>query len=206
MLVWAPKHVWDIVLAIGQHLVLSASSAATGLLLALLIGLASVGRPRIYSVAITVANLIFVIPSLAMFALLIPLVGLGFTPAFISLSAYCLLIILRNVWTGLRSTPTDVLEAADGMGYSRRQRLIRIELPLALPLILSGTRLALVMSIGIATVAAFIGGGGLGTIILIGVNQEHLEKILVGSLATAGLAFICDALLLWAERFLLPWR
>ena len=109
-----------------------------GLLLALLIGLASVGRPRIYSVAITVANLIFVIPSLAMFALLIPLVGLGFKPAFISLSAYSLLIILRNVWTGLRSTPTDVLEAADGMGYSRRQRLIRIELPLALPLILSG--------------------------------------------------------------------
>ncbi|MCC2613737.1 ABC transporter permease [Neorhizobium sp. Rsf11] len=193
-------------MAIGQHLLLSVSSTLAALILAVLVGAMTVSRPRLHAAVMAIANLIYVIPSLAMFAILIPLVGLGFRPAFISLSAYAFLIILRNVETGFRSAPREILDAADGMGYSRRQRLLRVEFPLALPLIMSGFRLALVTSIGVATIAAFIGGGGLGTIILIGVNQEHMEKILVGSLLTALIALACDIGLSFAERMLLPWR
>jgi osmoprotectant transport system permease protein len=203
---WAPKHIPEIALALWQHLVLSVSSVLIGLVIALVIGILCARRPRLYAVALTITNIIFVIPSLALFALLIPLLGLGVKPALVGLSSYCLLILLRNVVTGLRGVPADVLDAADGMGYSKWQRLIRIELPLALPLIISGSRIALVTVIGIATVAAFIDGGGLGTIILIGIDQEYAEKILVGGLLTAALAIIFDLILTRAEKALVRWQ
>jgi osmoprotectant transport system permease protein len=203
---WAPKHIPEIALAVWQHLVLSISSVLIGLVIALVLGIVCARRPRLYAFALTVTNVIFVIPSLALFALLIPFVGLGVKPALIGLSSYCLLILLRNVVTGIRGVPADVLDAADGMGYGRWQRLFRIELPLALPLIVSGARIALVTVIGIATVAAFIDGGGLGTIILIGIDQEYAEKILVGGILTALLAIIFDFILTRAEQALVRWQ
>lgn len=203
---WAHKHVPEIALAVWQHLVLSVTSVLIGLVIALLLGIACARRPRFYAVALTVTNIIFVIPSLALFAFLIPFLGLGMEPALVGLSSYCLLILLRNIVTGLRGVPADVLDAADGMGYSKWQRLFRIELPLALPLIISGSRIALVTVIGIATIAAFIDGGGLGTIILLGIDQEYTEKILVGGLLTAFLAITFDYLLTWAERALVRWQ
>lgn len=203
---WAPKHIPEIALAVWQHLVLSISSVLIGLVIALVLGIACARRPRLYAFALTVTNVIFVIPSLALFALLIPFFGLGAKPALIGLSSYCLLILLRNVVTGIRGVPADVLDAADGMGYGPWQRLFRIELPLALPLIVSGARIALVTVIGIATVAAFIDGGGLGSIILIGIDQEYAEKILVGGLLTALLAIIFDFILTRAERALVRWH
>lgn len=203
---WAPKHIPEIALAVWQHLLLSISSVLIGLVIALLLGIVCARRPKLYAFALTVTNIIFVIPSLALFALLIPFVGLGTEPALIGLSSYCLLILLRNVVTGIRGVPADVLEAADGMGYGHWQRLFRIELPLAMPLIVSGARIALVTVIGIATVAAFIDGGGLGTIILIGIDQEYPEKILVGGILTALLAIIFDFLLTRAEKLLVDWQ
>jgi osmoprotectant transport system permease protein len=203
---WAPKHIPEIALAVWQHLLLSVSSVLIGLAVALVIGIACARRPKLYAVALTVSNVIFVIPSLALFALLIPFVGLGMEPALIGLSSYCLLILLRNIVTGIRSVPPDVLDAADGMGYGRWQRLFRIELPLAMPLIVSGARIALVTTIGIATVAAFIDGGGLGTIILIGIDQEYPEKILVGGILTALLAIIFDFILTRAEQAMVRWQ
>lgn len=203
---WAPKHIPEIALAVWQHLVLSVSSVLIGLVIALMLGIVCARRQRLYAVALTIANVIFVIPSLALFALLIPLVGLGMEPALIGLSSYCLLILLRNIVTGLRSVPPDVLDAADGMGYGPWQRLFRIELPLALPLIVSGARIALVTTIGIATVAAFIDGGGLGTIILIGIDQEYAEKIIVGAVLTALLAIVFDFILTRAEQALVRWQ
>jgi len=203
---WAPKHIPEIALAVWQHLLLSISSVLIGLVIALALGIVCARRPRLYAFALTVTNIIFVIPSLALFALLIPFVGLGMEPALIGLSSYCLLILLRNVVTGIRGVPADVLDAADGMGYGRWQRLFRIELPLAMPLIISGARIALVTVIGIATVAAFIDGGGLGTIILIGIDQEYPEKILVGGILTALLAIIFDFLLTRAEKLLVGWQ
>jgi osmoprotectant transport system permease protein len=203
---WAPKHIPEIALAVWQHLVLSISSVLIGLAIALVLGIVCVRRPRLYAFALTVTNIIFVIPSLALFALLIPFVGLGMEPALIGLSSYCLLILLRNVVTGIRGVPADILDAADGMGYGPWQRLFRIELPLALPLIVSGARIALVTVIGIATVAAFIDGGGLGTIILIGIDQEYAEKILVGGILTALMAIIFDFILTRAEQALVRWQ
>lgn len=203
---WAPKHIPEILLAIWQHLVLSVSAVLIGLAIALVIGVACARRPKLYAFALTVSNIIFVIPSLALFALLIPFLGLGVRPALVGLSSYCLLILLRNIVTGLQGVPADVLDAADGMGYSRWQRLVRIELPLALPMIVSGARIALVTTVGIATIAAFIDGGGLGTIILIGIDQEYPEKIMVGGVLTALLAITFDFSMTQAEKLVTRWR
>jgi osmoprotectant transport system permease protein len=155
---------------------------------------------------LTITGIIFVIPSLALFTLLIPLLGLGMKPAIVGLSSYTLLILLRNVVTGLRGVPNEVLDAADGMGYSSWQRLVRIELPLASPLIVAGIRIAVVTVIGIATVAAFIDAGGLGTIILMGIDQSYTEKILVGGLITALMATFFDVVLSHVERALRRWQ
>ncbi len=203
---WAPKNIGLIADAAYQHLLLSFFSVVIGCAIALVLGIVSARRPRLYAAFLTIAGIIFVIPSLALFAFLIPIMGLGMKPALTGLSSYCVLILLRNVVTGLRSVPADVLDAADGMGFSRWQRLFRIELPLALPLIVSGIRIALVTVIGIATIAAFIDAGGLGAIILQGIDQSWPEKIIVGGALTALIAVFFDLLLTWVERRLLRWR
>lgn len=203
---WAPKHIPEILAAAGQHLVLSLLSVLVGGTIALVLGILCARRPRLYAIALTVTGTIFVIPSLALFALMIPFLGLGMKPALVGLSSYCLLILLRNVVTGLRGVPAEILDAADGMGYGPWQRLTRIELPLALPLIVSGIRIALVTVIGIATVAAFIDAGGLGAIILMGIDQNYPEKILVGGLLTALMATFFDVLLSGTEKALMRWR
>jgi osmoprotectant transport system permease protein len=189
-----------------QHLTLCLSSVCIGCIIALILGIVCARRPKLYAFVLTVTGIIFVIPSLALFTLLIPLLGLGTKPAIVGLSSYTLLILLRNVVTGLRGVPNDVLDAADGMGYSSWQRLVRIELPLASPLIVAGIRIAVVTVIGIATVAAFIDAGGLGTIILMGIDQSYTEKILVGGLLTASLATFFDVVLSNAEKALQRWQ
>ena len=203
---WTPKHVPEILTALGQHLALCLSSVCIGFIIAMVLGIVCARRPKLYAFVLTVTGVIFVIPSLALFALLIPLMGLGVKPAIVGLSSYTLLILLRNVVTGLRGVPNDVLDAADGMGYSSWQRLVRIELPLASPLIVAGIRIAVVTVIGIATVAAFIDAGGLGTIILMGIDQSYTEKILVGGLLTASLATFFDIVLSNAEKALQRWQ
>jgi osmoprotectant transport system permease protein len=205
-LTWTPKHIPEILTALWQHLTLCLSSVCIGCIIALTLGIVCARRPKLYAFVLTITGIIFVIPSLALFTLLIPLLGLGMKPAIVGLSSYTLLILLRNVVTGLRGVPNDVLDAADGMGYSSWQRLIRIELPLASPLIVAGIRIAVVTVIGIATVAAFIDAGGLGTIILMGIDQSYTEKILVGGLLTALLATFFDIVLSNAEKALQRWQ
>jgi osmoprotectant transport system permease protein len=199
---WTFKHFPEIATALGQHLILCLASVLIGLFIALILGIGCARRPKLYVVVLGVTNLIFVVPSLALFALLIPLLGLGAKPAIVGLSSYTLLILLRNIVTGLRGVPADVLDAADGMGYGPWQRLVLIELPLALPLILAGIRIAVVTVIGVATVAAFIDAGGLGSIILMGIDQNYTEKILVGGGLTALLSTTFDVVLSKAERAL----
>lgn len=205
-MVWTPKHIPEILTALWQHLMLSLSSVSIGLALALVLGIVCARRPRLYAMVLTITGVFFVIPSLALFAMLIPVLGLGTRPAIAGLTSYTLLILLRNVVTGLRGVPADVLDAADGMGYGRWQRLVRIEIPLALPLIVSGIRIAVVTVISIATVAAFIDAGGLGTIILMGIDQSYTEKILVGGVLTALLSTCFDLALSGAERALSHWQ
>jgi osmoprotectant transport system permease protein len=203
-LVWTQKHIAEILTALWQHLVLCLSSILIGTLLAMILGIACARRPKLYAAVLAVTNMIFVIPSLALFAMLIPLMGLGVTPAIVGLSSYSLLILLRNIVTGLRAVPSEVLDAADGMGYGRWQRLVHIELPLALPLIVAGIRIATVSIIGIATVAAFIDAGGLGAIILMGIDQSYPEKIIVGGVLTALLSTAFDLVLGGVEKLLQP--
>lgn len=205
-MIWAPKNIGVILDAAGQHLLLSFLSVLIGGAVALILGIISARRPRLYTFFLTVAGIIFVIPSLALFAFLIPVMGLGMKPAITGLSSYCVLILLRNVVTGLRDVPEELLDAADGMGFNRWQRLMRVELPLALPMIVSGVRIALVTVIGIATIAAFIDAGGLGSIILAGIDQNFPEKIIVGGGLTALIAIFFDTIMTWLERRLQRWR
>ena len=197
---WAPDHLPDIMEALGQHLFLVVTSVAIGFAIALVLGVWSARRPAAYAAILLVTGAVFVIPSLALFALLIPLLGLGAKPAIVGLVSYCLLTLVRNVATGLRSVPPEVLDAAEGMGFGPWQRLRRIELPLALPYIVSGVRIATVSVIGIATVAAYINAGGLGAIIFAGIDQRYPEKILVGGGLTSLLAIGADLALTLAER------
>ena len=199
-LCWTTTHGREIALAIVQHLYLAIASVLIALVISLVLGVICARRPRLYALFLTLATAVFVIPSLALFAILIPIMGLGVGPALVGLSAYCILIILRNVVTGLRGVPADVLDAATGLGFDPWRRLIRIELPLALPLIVSGVRIALVTVVGIATVAAFINAGGLGTIILTGIEQSFPEKIIVGGAAAALVAMGFDVSIAWLSR------
>ena len=156
--------------------------------------------PRVQAAVLGVTGALFVIPSLALFALLIPLLGIGTVPALVGLSSYCLLILVRNVVNGLQAVPPEVLDAADGLGYSRARRMREVELPLALPYIVAGVRLAMVTTIGIATIAAYINAGGLGAIIFAGIDQRYPEKILLGGGLVALLSIVTDTLLSRAER------
>jgi osmoprotectant transport system permease protein len=197
---WTFRHLDDIAEALWQHLVLVGLSLSIGVAISLVLGIAAARHPRLYGVVIGAAGLLYTVPSLALFALLIPLMGLGTVPAITGLVAYSLLVLIRNIATGIREVPPEIIDAADGMGYDRLQRLVGIELPLALPVIVAGLRVALVTQIGVATIAAYINAGGLGTLIFAGINQRFPEKILVGAGLASLLAVAADLSLVQLER------
>ncbi len=203
---WTLGHLSEIMLATAQHVWMSAVSVAIGFLVAGVVAIFCAHRPRAYAAALVVTNLLFVIPSLALFAFLIPFLGLGEKPAIVGLSSYSLIVLIRNMVTGLNSVPPDAIEAARGMGFRPRDIWLRIELPLSLPYVISGLRIASVTIVGIATVGAFIDGGGLGSIILTGLDQNRAEKIVVGSLLISAMALLFDKALLFAERKIVKWR
>jgi osmoprotectant transport system permease protein len=150
-------------------------------------------------------GLLYTIPSLALFAAFTPFTGLSVLTAEIGLVSYTLLILVRNIVVGLRNVPEDVKEAARGMGYTPRQLLWQVEFPLAVPAIAAGIRVATVSTIGLITVAALIGKGGLGQLIVEGLRLLYPTEILTGALASLIFALVADALLLGAERALTPW-
>jgi osmoprotectant transport system permease protein len=197
---WAPTHLDDIGQALLEHLLLVGVSVGIGFVISLALGILAARNRKADAVITLVTGAFFIIPSLALFALLIPVLGLGTKPAIVSLVLYCLLIMVRNVATGLRLVPAEIVDAARGMGYGTWRLLIEIELPLALPHVVAGIRLATVTVIGIATVAAYINAGGLGTIIFAGIDQRYPEKIFVGGGLTSVLAIGANALLGLVER------
>lgn len=197
---WTFRNLDNIALALWEHVVLVGISIAIALAISLALGIWASRRPRVYAVVVGIAALLYTIPSLALFAMLIPLLGLGTKPAITGLVAYSILILVRNIATGLREVPAEVVDAATGMGFGRAQRLLRIELPLALPVIVAGLRIAIVTQIGIATIAAYINAGGLGALIFAGINQRFPEKIIVGAAVASLLAIAADRGLAWFER------
>lgn len=192
--------------ALVQHVELTLIAVGIGFAIALLLAAAGY-RFRLLDPPIGVlADFLYTIPSLALFQLLVPLTGLTVTTVEVALVGYTLLILYRNMLAGLRNVPEEALEAARGMGLTRRQTFLRVELPLAVPAIVAGVRIAVVSTISIATIAAFVIPNGLGRPIFIALEQNlfKTEILAAGGLAIA-LALVADTLLVLAQRALTPW-
>jgi osmoprotectant transport system permease protein len=202
---WIGDHVDDIRAALVQHLQLTGLALLFGLALAFPLALAAVQWPRLYGPILGFTGVLFTIPSLALFILLIPFTGLQIQTALIGLTIYTLLILVRNMVEGLRGVDPDVREAAQAMGYTRARQLFGVELPLALPVIIAGVRIATVTTIGLVTVTALIGWGGLGQLFIEGFTLNFGTPIVVGIVLSALLAFTADLLLVGLQRRLTPW-
>jgi osmoprotectant transport system permease protein len=200
MLPWTGRNLDTIGAALLDHVALVGAALAIAIALGLPLGLVIAGRARLASAVLGGASLLYSLPTLALFALLVPVLGIGFTPALIALVTYAVPVLLRALVAGLAGVPPSVLEAADGMGLTRRQRLFRVALPLALPALLGGLRVATVTLVSAATVGAYINAGGLGALILTGLDQGHTEKILVGAVLVAALAVALDLALGAVQR------
>jgi osmoprotectant transport system permease protein len=192
---------WDqVALALGQHVTIVLTALVIAFAIALPVGIVAARNARVYAVALTIAGFLYTIPTLAFLALLIPLVGLGRTNAIIAMVAFSLVVLIRNIATGIRGVAPDVVDAARGMGMSARQLLLRVELPLAAPVIVAGLRVAAVTVISVTVVAAYVNAGGLGTLIFNGIAGDHAPKIWSGALTACALAIAVDGLLALFER------
>lgn len=197
---WTARNLDTIGAATLVHLELVLAAMAVALLLGLPLGLLVARTRRLRTAVLGTASVLYSLPTLALFALLVPVLGLGFWPAMIALVTYALPILLRGLVAGLAAVPPAVLDAATGMGLTPRQRLWRVEIPLAMPALVGGLRIAGVTLVSAATVGALIGAGGLGTLILTGLDQGHTEKIMVGAALVALLALALDQLLAAVQR------
>ena len=187
----------------GEHILLVLAATALAVGVGVPLGVSLTRRPALARGVLGTASIAQTVPSLALLGLLIPLPvlgGIGKSTAIVALVVYALLPILRNTHAGIRSVDPAVLEAADGLGMTAGERLRSVELPLALPVILAGVRVATVATIGLATVAAAIGAGGLGVLIYRGIAMVDDRLILAGALPAALLAVAADGLLGWIER------
>lgn len=192
----------DIWKALLEHIVLSATSMAMGCVIAIPIAILLVGsRIRwVNSIVFTIANILQTVPSLALLAILIPLLGIGTQPAIMALFLYSLMPLLRNTYAGFQAIDPALIEAARGMGYNAAQRIFRIQLPLSFPYIMSGIRVTTVYIINWATLATLIGGGGLGQLIMSGLAVNRNELVLTGALLSVLLALIADFVLARVEK------
>jgi osmoprotectant transport system permease protein len=204
---WLSTHVPYVWAAVREHLTLTAIALAGGLAIALPLGIAARRWTNLHlrPAALAVFGGFYTIPSIALFALLIPYTGLGTLTAEIPLIGYNVLILVRNVLVGLDAVPPDVIDAANGMGYRPWARLLRIELPLALPAIFAGLRVATVSTIGIVTITAVIGLGGLGQLILRGLIESFHTPLVVATVLCIVLALVADLLIAGLQRLAVPW-
>lgn len=202
---WVGDHTDDITAAFWDHLVLTGVAVGVGFAIALAMALVAVRWRATYGPLAALGAALYSIPSLALFGLLIPIVGLGRVNAEIALVSYTLLILLRNIVAGFDGVPPDAREAADGMGYERWRRVVRIDLPLATPTIVAGLRIATVTTIGLVTVTALVGEGGFGSLILDGLRRQFSTPIVVGTVLSVALAVAADLAFVLLERVLVPW-
>ncbi|HEV3352210.1 MAG TPA: ABC transporter permease [Acidimicrobiales bacterium] len=202
---WVTSHTELIATQLRQHVELTAIAVGVGLVISAPLAL-FVRRWRwLQSPVFSLTGVLYTIPSLALLALLVPWTGLTRTTAEVALVSYTLLILIRNIVAGLDGVPADVREAAEGMGYGRTRQLSRVELPLAMPVIIAGIRIAVVTTIGLVTVTALIGQGGLGQLILDGLNRNFRTEVVVGSVLSVALATVADLTLVGIQRLSTPW-
>ena len=202
---WIAGHLDELAFRLGQHVELTAIAVGAGLVIAFGLSLLVLRSPRLEGPVTWIAGTLYTIPSLALFALLVPITGLSVLTAEIGLVSYTLLILIRNIVRGIRGVPAEVREAALGMGYAPRQLLWRIEIPLALAVIIAGIRLATISTIGLVTVTALIGQGGFGFLILIGIQRFFSTELIAGAVLSVALAIGADGLLVLLQRRLTPW-
>jgi osmoprotectant transport system permease protein len=202
---WLSTHVHLFLGALLQHVTLTLIAVGVALAISLPLGVIAHRWRRLRNVVLTVFGIFYTIPSIALFALLIPYTGLGTLTAEIGLVGYAVLILVRNVVVGLEAVPADILDAANGMGYRHMARLLRVELPLALPSIFAGIRIATVTTIGLVTITAVIGLGGLGELILEGLVSNFHTPLVVATVLSVVLALVADLTLATTQRLSLPW-
>ena len=202
---WVLAHAGEVQERFLEHLLLTALAVSVGFALSFALALLARRQAGLRRLVLSAAATLYTVPSLALFALLVPVTGLTPLTAEIGLVSYTLLILVRSVLNGLDSVPAEVRETAVGMGYRPRQLLWRVELPLAVPVIVGGLRVATVTTIGLVTVTALIGEGGFGYFILQGMQRFFTTPLIVGATLSVALAVLADGLLVLVERWATPW-
>lgn len=192
-----------------EHIQLVGLSTLVAILIGVPLGIYLTTNEAMADLVLQIASIIMTIPSIALFGLMIPILsligqGIGFLPAFIALVLYSQLPIIRNTYTGINNVDPGIRDAAKGIGLSTFQRLIKVEIPNAMPLIMAGVRMATVLNIGIGAIAAFIGAGGLGVLINQGIGRTNTTMIIAGAIAVSILAIIADFLLKFIQVKLSP--
>lgn len=195
----------EIIDATVQHLAITVAAVVLGLLIAFPLALVARRLPRLESGVLAVTTGIYTVPSLALFPLLVPFTGLSPTTVVIGLALYALTILVRSLLEGLRSVPDDVRESATGLGYGRGSLLMKVELPLALPVVMAGLRVATVSTVALTTVGSLVAYGGLGNLIKDGVLTNFRAELFTASVLCVVLAVTLDGLLVLAQRLLTPW-
>jgi osmoprotectant transport system permease protein len=202
---WVERHGDDIWLRTVEHLRLAGTALAIGFAISIVLALVALRFRRTYGPITWVTGILYTIPSLALFAFLVPITGLGTVTALIGLVGYTLLILVRNIVAGVDGVPAAVKEAADGMGYTPWRRVVAVDLRLATPAIVAGLRIAAVTTIGLVTITALVGAGGYGVLIDDGLRRRFNTPIVLGATLSVAMAVAFDLLLLGAERVLTPW-
>lgn len=205
---WVGRNLDNLWAATREHIVLTVIAVGVGLVLSLGLSLIALRWRKTYTPITWITGVLYAIPSLALFAFLVPVTGLTLLTAEIGLVSYTLLILIRNIVAGIDGVPPEVLEAARGMGYTERRLFTDIQLPLAMPVIIAGIRIATVTTVGLVTITALIGQGGLGFFILRGLqffSAIGTTQILAGTVLSVALAVTADLLLLGVEKLLTPW-
>jgi osmoprotectant transport system permease protein len=192
-----------------EHVSIVGVAVGFAILTGVPLGIAITQNKRAAASILYLGSMVMTIPSIALFGLLIPILskigqGIGYLPAVIAASLYAQLPIVRNTYTAIRNVDPALRSAAIGMGMSTWQRLLRVEIPIALPVIIAGIRIAVVFNIGVTAIAAYIGAGGLGTFISRGISQSDIRQLITGALALALLSIVADLSLLWLQRRLTP--
>ena len=202
---WIGRNLDQIADRTWQHITLTLVSVVFGILISIGLTIVILRWRRSYGPITIAAGILYTIPSLALFATLIPLVGLNATNAIIALTSYTILILVRNFVAGIDGVPAATIEAADGMGYTKTARFWRMEVPLALPVIIAGVRIATVTTVGLVTVSVVLGLGGYGFFIYRGFQARQITQTLVGLVLSIVLATLLDFMFIGLQRWLTPW-